>query len=221
MCMWPSTNLRLVMFLVVVPLCCGCAIGVKHNYADAVPQLTVSGPGTLAVATHDQRPYIVSGDTGPAFVGLSRGGYGNPFQVQTESARPLAEDMTRVMCRALNAKGFQCVPVIVAAPDRSDEVQRQLQAVAGNLALLLVLHEWKSDTYINTALTYNVTLSVLDSRGAVIVKIDMKGVDDLGGDFWNPPAHARTAVPTAFKQKLEELLDHPEVLAAFQAVNRS
>jgi hypothetical protein len=163
--MWPIASPRLMLFLLVVPLCCGCAIWVKHNYTDAMPQLTVAGTGTLAVATHDQRPYIVSGDTGPEFVGLSRGGYGNPFQVHTESARPLAEDMTRVMCRALNEKGFQCVPVIVATHDRPDEVQRQLQAVAGNLALLLVLNEWKSDTYINTNLTYNVTLSVLDSRG--------------------------------------------------------
>jgi hypothetical protein len=186
-----------------------------------MPQLNVAGTGKLAVATHDQRPYIVSGDTVPEFVGLSRGGYGNPFKVHTESARPLAEEMTRVMCKALHEKGFQCVPVIVAARDRSDEVQRKLQEVAGNLALLLVLHEWKSDTYINTDLTYNVTLSVLDSRGAVIAKVDMKGVDNLGGDFLNPPAHSRTAVPPAFKKKLEDLLNHPDVVAAFQTVNRS
>src|SRR5262245_14882619 len=143
---------RWLLFLVMGSLCSGCAIGVKHNYADAIPQLTVAGTGTLAVATHDQRPYIVSGDTVPEFVGLSRGGYGNPFKVQTESARPLAEDMTRVLCTALHTQGFQCVPVLVAARDSAEEVQRKLHGVAGTLALLLVLHEWKSDTYINTAL---------------------------------------------------------------------
>jgi hypothetical protein len=55
---------------------------------------------------------------------------------------------------------------------------------------------------------------------AVIAKVDMKGVDNLGGDFLNPPAHSRTAIPPAFKKKLEDLLNHPDVVAAFQTVNR-
>src|SRR5262249_22765496 len=89
-----------------------------------------------------------------------------------------------------------------------------------SLALLLVLNEWKSDTYINTDLTYNVTLSIIDSRGTVIAKVDMKGVDNSGGDFLNPPAHSRTAILPAFKKKLEDLLNHPDVVAAFRTVNR-
>ena len=140
-----------MMFLLVMLLCSGCAIGVKHNYADVMPQLTVAGPGTLAVATHDQRPYILSGDTGPEFVGLSRGGYGNPFQVQTASGYALADDMAQVMCTVLREKGFDCVPMLAAASDTPEEVHRKLQGAASPLALLLVLREWKSDTSLRTS----------------------------------------------------------------------
>jgi hypothetical protein len=203
-----------------VLLASGCALGGTQNYAEVVPALTVSGTGKLAVATHDQRPYITSGNTAPTFVGLVRGGYGNPFQVQTASGRALADDMTQVMCKALRDKGFDCVPVLLAPSDTPEEVQRKLPGAASNLALLLVLREWKSDTYINTDLTYDVTLSVLNRRGAVLATVPSKGVENLGGGF-NAPGHARTAIPLAFKKRLEELLNHPEVVAALQAANRS
>jgi hypothetical protein len=154
-------------------------------------------------------------------VGLTRGGYGNPFNVRTQSDRPLAEDMTHVICNALKKKGFQCVPVIVAANNSPDEVQRKLQEATGNVAVLLTLHEWKSDTYVGTALIYNVTLHVLDGSGTVIVEARTEGRDVLGSNFFDPVGVAYTAVPQAFKQKLEELLNQPAVISALQTTSRS
>jgi len=211
---------RLMALLLGVLLSSGCALGGTHNYAEVVPALTVSGTGKLAVATQDQRPSITSGNTAPTFVGLVRGGFGNPFQVQTASGRALADDMTQVMCTALRDKGFDCVPVLLGPSDTPEEVQRKLQGAASTLALLLVLREWKSDTYINTALTYDVTLSVLKRRGDVLATVPSKGVEDLGGGV-NAPGHARTAIPLAFKKRLEALLNSPEVVAALQAATRS
>jgi hypothetical protein len=42
----------------------------------------------LAVAVHDERSEVASGDKNPAFVGLLRGGYGNPMDVRTASGAP-------------------------------------------------------------------------------------------------------------------------------------
>jgi len=205
---------RLMLLLVALLLCSGCAFGHKYNYHEVVPNLKAEGSGQMRVATHDQRPYVVSRETVPQFVGLTRGGYGNPFNVRTQSDRPLAEDMTHVICNALSKKGFQCVPVVVASSESTDEVRRKLQGVAGNVALLLTLREWKSDTYSSTALIYDVALQVLDGSGTVIAETSAKGRDVLGSSLWNPIGIAHTAVPQAFKQKLEELLNHPAVLAA-------
>jgi hypothetical protein len=79
----------------------------------------------------------------------------------------------------------------------------------------LTLREWKSDTYMNTTILYDVTLSVLDRSGQVVGESRLKGEDNLGGDFVNPPAHAKTVVPAAFKAKLEQLLGDPAVASAF------
>ena len=70
----------------------------------------------------------------------------------------------------------------------------------------------------NTALIYAVTLRVLDMDGRVLAEKNLIGRDNLGSSFWNPPAHAKTAIPAAFKAKLEALLNSPDVLAAFDGV---
>ena len=82
--------------------------------------------------------------------------------------------------------------------------------------LLLTLVEWKSDTYKNTALGYDVTLEVRDAQGNELASCRRSGKDDLGGSFWNPVGHANRAVPTAFAAKLGELLSDPGILAALQ-----
>lgn len=65
------------------------------------------GTITVAVATHDQRPYVVGGNKKPNFVGLSRGGYGNPFDVVTVSGNPLADGFSESISRSLAARGFK------------------------------------------------------------------------------------------------------------------
>jgi hypothetical protein len=72
------------------------------------------------------------------------------------------------------------------------------------------------DTYQNTALIYDVRLSVLDATGKVIAEGAKQGRDDLGGSFMNPPAHAKTAVPVAFRRIFEGLLNDPKVIAALR-----
>ncbi|WP_313055867.1 hypothetical protein [Pseudomonas lopnurensis] len=77
--------------------------------------------------------------------------------------------------------------------------------------LLLNFTEWKADTYNNTALLYDVKAYVCDAQGQVIAEGVITGRDNLGGSAFNPPGHAKSAVPQAFKRKLEELLNSDQV----------
>jgi hypothetical protein len=73
-----------------------------------------------------------------------------------------------------------------------------------------------SDTYMNVGLSFDVTLAILDRAGTQLAEKRLTGHDNLGGSFWNPPAHARAAVPRAFKAKIEELLNDAAVAAALR-----
>jgi hypothetical protein len=158
----------------------------------------------------------VSGDKDGDFVGLQRGGFGNPFDVTTQSGKTLAEDFVSDIVAALRKRGVAAVPVAVKAGAQSGEVAQALIATTKDRGLTLTLSEWKSDTYTNTALKYDIEAKVFDKQGRQLAAVAKQGEEDLGGSLMNPPAHAKDAVPRAFKAILENLLNAPEIVAALQ-----
>ena len=96
----------IVTTLMLGILTSGCAIGVKHDYSYPEANWDVQTNKSVTVAVHDQRSYIVDGNKTPNFVGLSRGGWGNPFDVVTVSGRPLATDMTTAVANGLKARNI-------------------------------------------------------------------------------------------------------------------
>src|SRR5688500_11517687 len=89
----------------------GCAVGNQHAYHLVSPRLTHTGRMVVVVAVHDQRSYVVDGKKAPDFVGLSRGGFGNSFDVTTVSERPLAADVADRVARALTVAGYQATVI--------------------------------------------------------------------------------------------------------------
>lgn len=213
-------SIHIFLLLTVMWLCGGCAFGHRYNYHEVVPTVQAEGEATLAVATHDQRPYVLKG-TKPQFVGLTRSGAGIPYNVLTQSDRALAEDFNTVVCNALQKRRFQCIPVMVTAAEEANAVRQKLRTATKSAALLFSLYEWKSDTHVGTTLLYNVTLQVLDAQSLVVAEHRIEGSETLGANFWDPVGVAYSTVPQAFKKKLEELLNHPSVLTALHTLNRS
>ena len=193
-----------------------CAVGNAHRYHDTIADLNVAGTIAIAVTTHDQREYIISGDKKSNFVGLSRGGFGNPFDVTTETGESLASDMTKSLVNSLSKKGFKPVSVLVNPKDDQQTIIDKLRKVNAERLFLLTLIEWKSDTYQNTALHFDIKATVYDSTGKTLGEKELKGTDDLGGSALNPPGHAKKAVPKAFKEKIQSLLNSNEIISALQ-----
>jgi len=210
------TLLRPLTFAVLILTLSACAIGNKHSYHDITANLQAQGATAIAVTTHDQRPYIMSGNKRADFVGLQRGGYGQPFNVSTVSGKPLDHDMTQSVVNSLNVRGFQATPVAVSSGDNVHTVVAKLKETMKERLLVLTLKEWKSDTMNSTALIYDVKVMVMDRAGNILGESAVSGRDNLSGNFWNPPEHAREAVPLAFKEKLEELLNSPQIVAALR-----
>ena len=182
----------------------GCAVGNKHSYSVARPELAPQGTRAVAVAAQDARSYVVSGEKTPDYVGTQRGGFGNPFNVLTQSGKPLAEDFAATVSESLARKGFKSTTVQVSVSGTPNIRVLAAQAKSERVALVLI-REWKSDKYQNTALSYDVTLQVYDSAGKRLAENRITGRDDLGGSAWNPPSHARSAIPVVYKKKLEDL----------------
>ena len=194
----------------------GCAIGNKHNYHLSNLNASLKTMDPLTVGVQDHRPYITNHDKEPNFVGLQRGGYGNTFDVTTQSGMALSQDFLKVIVTAFQLNNIQVDPITIPTQMTRDQALALLLPKTQNKALLVTIEDWKSDTYNNTALHYKVILDVLNKSGDLLGRSQVVGTDDLGGSFWNPPSHARQAVPQAYKRKLEALLNDPSILAAFK-----
>ena len=197
---------RLATLLFAITTLTACAFGQKIAYNKATADISATGDKSVAVASHDQRPYILSGDKQPDFVGLSRGGFGNPFDIRTESGAPLADDFSAAITAALNAKGFQASTVIVAPTQSAADVLAALKATAAERQLLVTFKEWKSDTYASTKFLYDVTIQIHDADGTELTSVTFKDEERVD----------RKAVGDVFGQKIERWFSDARVVEALQ-----
>ena len=124
-----------VLVLLVGVLLSGCAVGNRYAYQTVVASPQVSGTTAVGVAAHDQREYVRSGSKAPQFVGIQRGGFGNPFDVRTDGDRPLADAMTTALVNTLTKKGFRAQPVLVAHSVTPAEARQRVIGAGAERAL--------------------------------------------------------------------------------------
>jgi hypothetical protein len=202
--------------LAAVLALCGCAIGNKYDYSDAKTSLTYKGQGRVAVTAWDQRPYVLSGRKDPDYVGSQRNGYGIPFNVDTATGQPLATEMGNALVLTLAGAGFGASPVQVTPQNSETEALRSLLQGQSPRSLLLQVNDWQSDTFHNPTVDYDLVLKVYDRSGHRLATASLKGSDDLQGRLFNPMGKAKETVPALFQQKIQQLLDAPQIQAALR-----
>jgi len=172
----------------------------------------ISSSGSVAVAVQDERPYVLSGSKSDRFVGLMRGGFGNPFDVTTKSGAPLADDMRDAIGRALKVRGISVTPVAVALRDSAGTAKRKLLEAKARRAILLTLREWKSDSMMATDIHFDATLAVFDEGGNPLATSSIRGVENLGNLGLTP----HEGVNREAGRKIDKLFDDEKVIAALR-----
>ncbi|MGH8534208.1 MAG: hypothetical protein ACREV1_16210 [Gammaproteobacteria bacterium] len=113
--------------------------------------------------------------------------------------------MAKVLTVALGRSGAMVTPVKLSPSLSKAEAIGALQSTNAEKSLLLLLYEWKSDTYNGTEIIYELEMEAIDKQGKVLARKRAQGIDQLGGAFWDPQGHAQEAVPAAFQRKVEDL----------------
>lgn len=206
------TRLRIVILLVFAPvLLSACAMGNKYDYRMASMPIPVAGSGTVGLKVADERPYILDGDKNPDFVGLQRGGYGNPFDVTTVSGQPMAQDMAETLKGALEDDGFR---VVILDGQKADPevLTARARAAGAQRVILLRIKEWKTDTALRVTLHYDLHLFVFDNTGALLAQNRLEGTSVAGGAAM--PSAIGTTARHAFEQKMGQLFYPPKIRAA-------
>jgi hypothetical protein len=192
----------------------GCAYGVKHDYQQAL-DIGIATSASVAVGTLDRRPYVLDGQKGPTFVGLSRGGFGNPFDVTTQSGQPLASDISGAIAASLKSKGVDAKAIEIKHALSVDQAAASLRAAGTQRSVLITLKEWKADSMVNVGLNYDLDLRVFDKDGNVLTSKLRQGRENLGsGDPFSPGGTGQ--VLPRFRRMMETLFQEPEVVKALQ-----
>src|SRR5690606_2698180 len=126
----------------------------RYSYDSGDLILPVNGSGKIGLLLVDRRPYVLSGDKEASFVGLQRGGFGNPFDVKTQSGKPLAEEMQARLARSLQSYGFEVTP-LQAAGSEEDDIQKAVLDQGMGRNLVITMREWKSDAMASFGLSYD------------------------------------------------------------------
>jgi hypothetical protein len=181
----------------------GCAIGNTVDYRAPVPELAASTAKTVAVTVYDQRPYVLAGSNTPQWVGMIRGGFGNPFGVHTASGDPFAADMAVAIAAGLQAKG---VKAVVASGYGQATADRTLR---------VAVKDWRSDTMLRTQILYDLRADVLDSSGAVLASETAKS-ETIFSTMGDMPDTTLGKVRKHFHLVVANLINSGPVLAALR-----
>jgi hypothetical protein len=189
----------------------GCAMGNKYDIRQA-RAAAPAGSSTVAVGGVDEREYLKRGEIEPEYVGMTRGGYGNPFRVKTATKQPFAEEAAGVVASSLGPR--------LRGPVRSygstEAALHTLRSSGAQRLVLLRVKAWESDTLINTSVDVDLVLEVYNAGGKLIASSSDKAYRDLGGNIASPPMHARKVVLAELGRSLTRLMEQPAVANALK-----
>lgn len=199
-----------IMMLGAALMLSACAVGNKYEYNKVTPQLGLSTDKAVTVAVSEQRPYVLSGEKGPDFVGLQRAGFGNPWPVHTSSGAPLAAELGQSIAQSLKNDGVNAQAVAVAPGATADQVSATTDRL-----LFVSMKEWKTDVFAQVTLHWNLQADVADQGGTVLASNEISGTQGVGPAPIGEAANSVVAISNASK-KLKELLGTPEIQQALQ-----
>ena len=191
----------------------GCAFGSKMSFNKTeviVPPVSEE----VVVAVWDARPYVLSGDKTPQWVGLQRAGFGIPYGVHTSSGAPLRKEFSDAVVSSFTKAGSVARGVDV--PDRTPDAASVARFVPSTgKTVLLEVAQWKTDTMVDVNFAYDLRLSVWNN-GKQIAEERIKGDEKLDGSTWNPIGASERVAVAKQKEKLDQLFAKPAVRSALQ-----
>ena len=203
-----------VSLALAILMLAGC--GYSINYSNIKADLQYSGSRSVAVGVLDERPYVLSADKEPSYVGTMRGGYGNPFDVSTESKMQLADDMAATIADSLRNKGFKVVAVKAAVGRDSSSVLSPIGSAGAERLVIMDVKDWYSDYYPaswgpeRAAVVMNVELKVMDSSRKVL------GSSRLEGTETPPSGWPKDTIPGYYQKKISELFNDRSIQSALK-----
>jgi hypothetical protein len=204
-------------FLPVFALLLGlgaCSQGGTYDFSAVNPVLTISSGRTVSASVIDQRPYVVNGEESPRFVGSERGQHSNTIEIRTASDRPLAEELTDAVVRALDRRGV-AVSALPLPKGTPEEMALTAFRTQGTERLLAVqMYEWQTKADTRVTVRWHMEAIVYDRSGGILARRATQGYQPVGAT--GVTSDGSEIAIREVTRKLSELLNEPAITAALK-----
>ena len=176
------------------------AIDRTENYIYAWPNINYEMNEDITIGVIDHREYVTNDKVDPSYVGIMRGGYGNPWYMHTESGKPLADDISQAVVSGFLNSGIDAKNIRLNPKASIKDAASNLNSSDSSKKLLIIIGQWKSDTYKNTNFYYQLTVKTYDQSGENIASYTAQSSDD-GASVVSPMDAGRKALTEALNAK--------------------
>lgn len=203
------------MALAVVMLS-GCGSLYRINYSNIRADLKYSGSRSVAIGVLDARPYVLSGKHNPRYVGTIRGGYGNPFDLLTQSDLQLADEMATTLADSLRDKGFKVLATKSAVGSDASGMLSEIGSAGAERLVVVEMKDWWSNYYPSsfasekTELIMNVEMKIMDGNRRIL------GSSKLEGTAIPPSGWPKDTIPGLYQKKMSELCNNQSIQDALK-----
>jgi hypothetical protein len=200
------SKFNLAIFLILASiLLTGCAGGRSYDYTliSLDPNLK-GGNEEIALGVHDQREYVKSGEKYPQYVGTQRSPAYVPWNINTKSGLPMADDFLMNISKSLKSEGYKVNAVSLPEKENKEQVMVRLKKTGDNRLLLFTINEWFFDVWHKTRMSYSMKLEVFDNEGRLLANAAVEK------EMWDDKDNA---VPDLeFKSAVEQLLINDKIV---------
>ncbi|MCD6035506.1 MAG: hypothetical protein K0R63_1247 [Rickettsiales bacterium] len=186
-----------------------------YPYGEYMPNIGILNPiPTLALAVKDDRDYVVDQRSQPSFVGIIRPEYGEPVEATIASGEALSTVISNMLGVTFAKQNLYTVLVPTVPQDNSRVVVDTLLGRAQERAALITIHEWASDTFLHSAIKYDLEIQIFSPEGKTLAFNRINGLEQLGRDAADPIRIPRELSQRVLASRLEALFAQPEVIRA-------
>jgi len=162
-------NVIAIMTIVVCfmsePVFAQLAMGHKVDFSLSWPVIEYKTKYSLAVGVHDQRPYIIKGEKYPIYAGTMRSRWGVPWDINTQSNKPLSDDVVSAVASGFMNVGIKTDTAPLLFSDQQTTVVKRLRNLGAERIVLINLREWKVDIWSRAGFFIDAQAIVYDKDG--------------------------------------------------------
>lgn len=179
---------------------------------------------TISLGVVDNRSYVLSGKHKPEYVGILRGGYGNPWNVDTKSGNPFVDDVASCLEKSFKQAGFNIENAGVRFGDDNNKAIQKLNNSSSDKKLLFVINDWYTDNISSfskqwTDVYYDITLTVYDNKGNQLSTVNLQKKEAVTAKtntvFRAHMKDKKMAGPNALIIVMDDLLQQEQIKSAF------